>query len=255
MPELVFVTGEPALVINQMLVIADIHIGIEYEYRRSGIHIPSQTEKLINKLETLIKKTKAKRLVILGDVKHKVPGISFQEEREVPVFLKHVSEKVPIDIVPGNHDSGLKDYLSENVKLHSSKGFRHENVFFSHGHAWPDKGFLETKYLLMGHVHPAAEFTDKLGYKWSEPVWVKAKIKKQELERQYKTKLKTTPEVVVFPAFNEFAGRIAINKPLREIDLKHKTGPPSPIFRICKLKEARTYLLDGTCLGKLGNLQ
>ena len=59
MPTLSFVTGQPALVFNRNLVIADLHIGIEYELYKSGIKVPTQIEKMKEKIDSLIKKTKA----------------------------------------------------------------------------------------------------------------------------------------------------------------------------------------------------
>ncbi|MCK4531351.1 MAG: metallophosphoesterase, partial [Candidatus Aenigmarchaeota archaeon] len=118
-----FLTGKPALVLGKTLVIADLHIGVEYEYYKSGIRIPSNTENMRKDVENLIKLTKAKNLVILGDVKHKVPGISRQELREIPDFLYSLGTKIKVDVLPGNHDSGLKDFIPDNVFLHSSRGF------------------------------------------------------------------------------------------------------------------------------------
>lgn len=254
MPELRFLLNEPALMIDKTLVIADLHIGIEYEYRQSGIHIPSQTPKLLERIMNIIEKHKIKRLILLGDIKHKVPGITFQEEREIPAFLKHLSEIVSVDIVPGNHDSGIKDYLPKTIHLYPSTGFGFKGYFFSHGHAWPGKKFLNNKYLLLGHIHPAIEFTDTLGYRWSELVWIQTKLKKKPIQEKYKIPIKTLPEIIIFPPFNELAGKIVVNKSLREIESQYKSGPPSPIFRVCDLVGAKIYLLDGTYLGELGKL-
>src|SRR3989338_1481879 len=102
-----FITGEPALVFNKNLVVADLHIGIETEYRKSGITIPTQLEKMKEKIDGLIKKSKARRLIIIGDVKHQVPGVSFQELREVPEFFNYFSGKIETHIVLGNHDSEI----------------------------------------------------------------------------------------------------------------------------------------------------
>ena len=92
-----FVTREPALLINsngnRALIVSDLHIGIEYEYYLRGMRIPSQTKSMVNRLDTLIESTKADRLVIIGDIKHRVPGISKQELREIPEFFGTLSRK------------------------------------------------------------------------------------------------------------------------------------------------------------------
>ena len=76
-----FITGEPALMVGKALVVADLHIGIEHEFRQAGLKVPSQLEGIVKRIDALIEKNKADRLIILGDVKHKVPGVSWQEEK------------------------------------------------------------------------------------------------------------------------------------------------------------------------------
>ena len=90
--ELKFIQNQPALVFNKNLVIADIHLGLEYELYKSGINVPSQTEKMKKKIDQLIKKTKPNRLIFLGDIKHQIPGVSWQELKEVPEFFEHFSK-------------------------------------------------------------------------------------------------------------------------------------------------------------------
>ncbi|MHC4479340.1 MAG: hypothetical protein ACYTEL_27285 [Planctomycetota bacterium] len=96
MDQIKFVTGKPALLVGKSLVVADLHLGIEREFYQSGIKFPSQTEKIKDMVEGLVKITKAERLILLGDVKHKVPGISLQELREIPQFLEHFSGKLEV---------------------------------------------------------------------------------------------------------------------------------------------------------------
>ncbi|MEM5872369.1 MAG: hypothetical protein QXD55_00695, partial [Candidatus Aenigmatarchaeota archaeon] len=80
---------EPALLVEDALIVTDIHIGIEYEILHSGITIPSQVERIEKRLDNLIKQAKAKQLIILGDLKHQVPNISWQEYKETPKFFEH----------------------------------------------------------------------------------------------------------------------------------------------------------------------
>ena len=251
-----FVTGEPALVSGRTLVRADLHIGIEFEYYKSGIIIPSNTEQMKNDIERLIKRTRAKRLIILGDVKHKVPGVSRQELREIPDFLQFLANKIKVDVIPGNHDAGLKDFIPNNVFLHSSRGFEFGGCYFLHGHTWPLPEVLKADYVLVGHEHPQIEFRDSLGYRFFEPVWVRAKLDREKLRRKYKNIPKKLPELIVFPRFNRLSGGISINRPLTDIDKAHKTYHTGigTLVRSAELNSAKIYLLDGTFLGKLNDL-
>jgi putative SbcD/Mre11-related phosphoesterase len=252
--ELKFVTGEPALKIGQAVVVSDLHIGIEYRYRKEGVALPSQSERLFKRLESVVKKTKAKKLVIIGDVKHKVPGTSFQEEREIPAFFRRLVEFVDVEVTPGNHDGGIEKLLPEEVKVYPSTGFLLGKTWLCHGHAWPDNDFLKAKQVVIGHNHGGIEFRDQLGYRWVEPAWVRSELDKKGLFQHYKDfSGKGIPEVVLMPVFNEFAGLIGLNRPLDEIEGYYSEGP-GPLFRIMQREKAMIFMLDGTFLGQLKRL-
>jgi len=241
-----FLTSEPAVVEHKTLIIADLHIGIEHEFYRDGINVPSQTGKMAERIEKLIKQTGVERLVIIGDVKHKVPGISWQEEKEVPKFFERLSGLVRVEVVPGNHDGNLKD-LAPGVKIHKSSGFLLKNMYMSHGHTWPEPEFLKSDYILIGHEHPVFEFKCGLGYRWLEPVWLRVKLDKSRLGRKYKN-VRKVPELIAVPAFNPFLGGIAVNRSQKEELL-------GPLIKCTDMKRAKVYLLDGTFLGELGKLR
>jgi len=240
-----FVAGEPAVLFGKKLVVADLHIGIEHEYYTSGVKLESQTHEMSKRLDIIIKQTKASELILLGDIKHKVPGISYQELREIPEFMKHFLDKLKVIVVMGNHDPGIENFAKVDVK--PTEGFASDEVYFTHGHTWPSKDFLKCKYLIMGHIQPQIEFKDKLGYRWQEPVWVRSKLDPGEVKKKYGSHA-DLPEVLIIPGFNTLIGGHKINRKSHEKE--HKT----PIMKMLKLKESDIYLLDGTYLGKLKDL-
>jgi len=238
---------EPALLLeNKILVLADLHIGLEYEIFQSGITIPSQVEKLERRIDNLIRQTKAKHLVILGDVKHQVPNISWQEYKEIPKFLEYFTN-IKMSIVKGNHDGDIERLARKDIDIHEPKGFRINDFVLTHGQAWPDKNDLNAKYLIMGHVHPAIEFWTE-NFRTIEPCWLKCKIDNKKLEEKFgiKTKFK---QGIIMPAFNRLVGGMAFNSKDFE--------PLGPLLKneVFKWKESDVYLLDGTYLGKLENLK
>lgn len=251
-----FVTGQPAVLAGDALVIADLHIGIEYGYYKSGIRMPSNTKGMLKVIEELIALTGAKRLVILGDVKHRVPGSSKQEMREIPDFLERLSGLVSVDIVPGNHDSDLGDFLPESVRLHPSSGFAKGGFYFMHGQAWPPSGFMHSEHVFVGHEHAQIEFRDKLGHRFYEQVWIRAELDRKKLLEKYKAVTSHLPELIIVPKFNRLSGGISMNYPVSRIDRAHKSheGGIGPLARSSKLAKAKVYLLDGTLLGKLERL-
>ncbi len=243
--EIKFLT-EPALLLeNKVLVIADLHIGIEYEIFKSGITIPSQVEKLEKRIDNLIKQTKVKHLVILGDVKHQVPTISWQEYREIPKFLEHF--KIKISIIKGNHDGNIERLAPNEIDIYDPPGFRINNFLLTHGQAWPFMSDLEAENIIMGHVHPAVEFWTE-NFRTIESCWLKCEVDNEKLFKKYKIKTKFK-QGIVMPAFNHLIGGMAFNSKDFE--------PIGPLLKneVFKWKNGEVYLLDGTLLGKLKDLK
>lgn len=259
------------------LIIADLHIGWEVALTQRGIHIPSQTHKLLNNIRQLIKSTRATSLIFLGDVKHSVANTQPVEWQEVPSFFeavgKHVSE---IKVVPGNHDGNLEPLLPADVEILPTKGVSVGNVGFFHGHTWPSPKLLQHDTIVIGHVHPIISLSDPLGFRVSKQVWVKVncdgarlaasiikrlKIKvnsndvKKVLKQRFNIKLRTS-QLLVMPAFNNFLGGQPINKIGATRSSRFKMFI-SPIFRSGSLDtdSAEIYLLDGSFLGVVKHLK
>ena len=109
------IIDEPILVIEnktRSFIAADLHIGIEYELDQHGITIPSQTEKILKKITKHLKKVKPDQIILLGDVKHKIPYTTRQEERELPEFITELAAHAEIYILPGNHDIKIEKLIS-----------------------------------------------------------------------------------------------------------------------------------------------
>jgi len=237
---------EPALLLeNKILVVVDLHIGIEHEIFESGITIPSQVEKIQDRIDKLIKQTKTKHLIILGDVKHQVPNISWQEYKEIPKFLDHF--KIKISIIKGNHDGNIERLAPKEIDIYDPPGFKINDFLLTHGQAWPFMGDLDAEYIIMGHVHPAVEFwTEK--FRSIEPCWLKCEIDNERLFEKYKIKTELK-QGIIMPAFNHLIGGMAFNSKDFE--------PLGPLLKneILKWKNAEVYLLDGTYLGNLKDLK
>ena len=246
--------NEPALIVEnniRTLVIADIHLGIEWELYHSGISIPSQVEKRTARIMEYISKAAPERIVLLGDIKHNVPRTSWQEKQEVPAFLKNLAGFAPVDIVPGNHDGDIEELIPENVTMHSMRGFVLDSAGYFHGHTWPDADLLSVSHVIMSHNHPAIRLTDALGHGVSEPVWIRTRFIEKAIREHYgKIEDWRDPEVVIMPAFNELSGGIPFNESIHEELL-------GPIFanHAIELEKARAFLLDGTDIGTIEGIK
>lgn len=247
-----FLTDYPAAFISdeKILVIAELHLGLEYEIYKSGISILPQREKFLETLGKLIEMTGAKKLVIVGDIKHKVPGSSIREDKEIPKFLETIGNQIKTIAVKGNHDDRIEQILPSNVKIYSSRGVKIKKYGFFHGHAWPSKNLMKCDYLFMGHIHPAIEFRDDFGYRNSEKVWIKGKLNSKKVKEKFEMSKTGELNIVVIPTFNNILGGKAVNSVSKEDQI-------SPLIAndFFDLDSAKIYLLDGTYLGILENIK
>ena len=240
---LVPVHGSAALhlVDESALILSDLHYGVEAEMLRGGVWVPNRSTGRTEKVLKLIKQTKSKRLILLGDVKHQVPHNSKQQRTDLEQFFMAVNRVAKVEIVPGNHDGGLEDIIPSDVKFHKSDGFVIEEIGMVHGHAWPSQEVMNSKILVMGHEHPALSFRDRLDKLHSEPCWLRAPMLEHE---RYD---KVPEQLIVMPAFGELAGRTMNREPLKGL---------GPVLRngLADLAKARVETLEGLDFGELGNL-
>ena len=200
----------------------------------------------------MIELTKAKTLVIVGDIKHKVPGSTLLEDREIPKFLTNISKKIKTILVKGNHDDRIEEIMPEEVKVYPSHGFRIDRYGFFHGHAWPSTRLFACDYLFMGHLHPAIEFKDAFGFRAVEQVWVKGKLDEEKVRKKFELKGTEVGELnlIVLPVFNQLLSGIAINKLAKE-----ELIGPILANNFVDVKNSSIYMLDGTFLGTMKNIR
>jgi putative SbcD/Mre11-related phosphoesterase len=239
------IPNTPALVIDdRILVVADLHIGMEMELKEAGFILPSQTEKITDRLISILEDVRPERLVILGDLKHNIPKTSRQEWDDVPLLVQALQEYVEeVDVIPGNHDGGLGRMLPGTVRVRSPRGTTIGDVGLFHGHAWPSKEVMSTKIAIMGHDHPTIMFVDNLGMKAAKRCWVRTNFRRKS--ERYETMPK---ELIVMPAFNDFCGGTPINDP------KSKLLGPVLSNTFLVLNKSKIHLLDGTYLGVRSDL-
>ena len=261
---------------TKTLLIADPHVGWELELQQKGIHVPSQTPKILNKLTAILSKYKPQRLVIVGDVKYTVVSSEMAEWHDIPDFFAKLQNVVPnISVVRGNHDANIEPLLPENVELLPATGTVIADVGVFHGHKWPSPELLGCKTLVMGHLHPVVVFRDPAGFKITRQTWMKAEIKSealakillqkhnvkiqgsvaQTLQKHFGVKLRAK-ELFIMPSFNDFLGGRPINetRPRKECGAEALIGPVLRSEAV-DVDDSELFLLDGTYLGTLNQLR
>ena len=144
---------------EKILVIGDMHIGLEEALNKQGILIPRQgVDDVIKRLKKIIFKLKIKEIILIGDVKHEFGTISDQEWRDTLKVLDFLLEKGKIILIKGNHDTILGP-ISKKRNLEVKEFYKINNMLFAHG----DKIVNEkAEVIVIGHEHPAISFEERI---------------------------------------------------------------------------------------------
>ena len=244
------VYNERALYVEKekAIVIADLHIGIEFEYSLQGVNIFPQTARFLNRIKKIIEEKRAEKVIILGDLKHVIAGKGKEEhkealekeKKEVRYFIKKLDEFADIYIIKGNHDGMLR---SKRAKIIDAKGMEMNGIAFVHGHAWPSESIMKNEIVVLAHIHPCIRVSTKIGYSYLMPCWVKGRFRRKDFLKIYK-KGNDKMEFIIMPAFNPLCGGIAVN---REMLI-------GPMSKIMDIRNSYVYMLNGINLGRIRNL-
>lgn len=235
-----FLYNAPAIFYKDALIVGDTHFGIERKMKSRGIHYKFFSLKIAEKLIDLIKEKKAKKLIILGDVKEEI-GTMDETTHDA---LERLSEHAKLILVKGNHDGGLEFPGAEIV---DSAGFVYKKIGLSHGHAWPAEELFSADYIINAHQHPLILFRDKLGKSHTEPAWLFAPSEHENIAANYEN-FNRNIQLVIIPAFNPLVGAVINRKGEKHLG-------PLLNNNLFKLEQSKVFRLDGTLLGKLGDIE
>ena len=165
------------------LFVADVHVGKEHRFGRSGIAIPGGiSEATLRRLFELCDQSGATRLIVLGDFMHAKPNAC---ESWLAVLSLLLAERpaLQVEIVAGNHDKiSARSMLDERVLWHHQAIVKSPFVLV-HEPANDPRG-----YVLSGHLHPGWRLSATRRAGVSAPVfWFR-------------------PGYAVLPAFGDFTG-------------------------------------------------
>jgi uncharacterized protein len=140
------------------LIITDPHFGKTATFRNAGIPVPEDTTQAdLQRITTLLDKTGASTLIILGDLLHAKSGrkddvmAAFQTWR-----LAH--SEIAIDLLRGNHDRYAGAPPAEwNIRVHTLDLVRTPFRFM---HEPPQAE--DELYVMCGHIHPSVSLSDGL---------------------------------------------------------------------------------------------
>ncbi len=241
-----FLGDGPALVIEgrqRVLVVADLHFGIEADLALHGLHFKSRSTERLARLLSMIDTAEPDALILLGDIKHSIPSLTRQEFSEMPGVFDALRSRIPVMVFPGNHDIGIERFLVAG-ELQPKEGSVIDGVGYLHGHTYPSAA-LSGHLIVCGHHHPMVCLYDDVGCSLQAPAYLRAGINTAALGLD-DTKTETPSRVLFIPAFNEIAG----------YDILQITRNPfSPLSRCMATDDAEIILADGTYIGSLRSLE
>jgi len=267
------VVGEPAAVADlgaqRVLLVADVHAGIEAGLRyERGVELADRADERRSRLLGLITETTPDRVVVLGDLVHRIGAPDGDEQAELEALVAAVTDRVPLTLVEGNHDGGVAEAVGPAIDVVDPRGgvlgeadATHDlpeggSIGVLHGHTWPGPALWGADVICVGHEHPQVRLEDAVGGSRTARAWLRGPLSpaafagssggtdsREADPRETDAKRSFTgdpPELVVFPAFNERSGGTWIN--VAGDDFLAPFLPDG-------LAAGDAYLLDGTRLG------
>ncbi len=226
------------------LVVADLHLGIEYALALKGVYLPAyQFKEIIGILDSYLDRYKPAKLIIVGDLKHEFGQKTWQEHRETLELLESMRRRgINLVLVRGNHDNFIRGVLERNNVDFRDPVYIENEYLFIHGHKeLPTSIDLSSiKYIVMGHEHPAIMFRDEVGSKDKFPTFLFGD-------------LDVSKKLIVLPALSPVATGVEVNVAdssdflspiLRKIDIGSFYAVPSlrsGLLRPIKIENLRLF--------------
>jgi len=137
---------------ENILIIADTHVGYEESLNKQGILIPRfQFQEIIKRLKPIL--NQYNKIIINGDIKHEFGTISDQEWRHTLQLIDLLSEHCKeLILIKGNHDTILGPIAKKrNIKIVDE--YKVNDILITHGDKLKD--LKEIKTIIIAHEHPA----------------------------------------------------------------------------------------------------
>lgn len=189
-----------------LLVISDLHLGLEGTMTREGNYVPEhQLETVLEEIEKAGRLTDADRILVNGDLKNEFKT-SYKETEEVEQLLKFLkNEFEDVILTVGNHDTFLESTV-DKYGLELREHYKENQTVFTHGHIGLDD--LETgeyETIVLGHEHPALALEDEIGVREKVDCFLHGYTRDGK-------------NIIVLPAFSDISNGTSINEtPVHEL--------------------------------------
>lgn len=183
---------------KDLIVISDLHLGLEGNITYEGGYVPKfQLEHIKQDLKDIAEITDASKIVINGDLKHEFSTTRFSEKKEIENFLDLLEDLFDeVIIVKGNHDTFLEN-LTNTRKTVLKENYVEGKTFFTHGHKLPEN-IDDHEIIVIGHEHPALVLEDEIGISEKVDCFLYGET--------------CIGNLVVLPAFSKISGGSKVNQ-------------------------------------------
>jgi DNA ligase-associated metallophosphoesterase len=188
--EIVLVPGRAAfLPATATLLVADLHLGKAATFRSQGIPVPEgSAQKDLARLALLVAATRARRLIVLGDLFHAKSGCTEHVFAEFTAARERFAD-TEVMLVAGNHDRSV-GRLPPGLGIDSLLRTHDEPPFhFVHEPGTPlPEPDRDEPFTIAGHLHPTIAVASPSGDRLTDRCFV------------------AEPGLLLLPAFGSFTG-------------------------------------------------
>lgn len=142
---------------TKTLVVADLHLGKSAAFRTKGLAVPEgDTEADLARLSRLIHDTRAKALIIAGDLIHSNAGLKEGALDQFDRWLAH--HPIEVTLTLGNHDQRGKRFLQS---IYNDRILIEPKIVLAELEITHDPADLtEGHYGIAGHLHPGVKIKE-----------------------------------------------------------------------------------------------
>jgi uncharacterized protein len=188
--EIVLVPGRAAfLPATATLLVADLHLGKAATFRSRGIPVPEgSAQQDLARLALLVAATRARRLIVLGDLFHAKSGCTEHVFAEFTAARERFAD-TEVMLVAGNHDRSV-GRLPPGLGIDSLLRTHDEPPFhFVHEPGTPlPEPDRDEPFTIAGHLHPTIAVASPSGDRLTDRCFV------------------AEPGLLLLPAFGSFTG-------------------------------------------------
>jgi len=187
---------------SELVVISDLHLGLEGSMTEKGSYVPpTQLKDTLKELETLKSETGAEKLLVNGDIKNEFSSSKYSERKEIKNFLDKATELFDeLILIEGNHDTFLSSTL-EKYGLRFLKYYIENGVLYTHGDRSLEELEVKEDYntTVIGHEHPALRLEDEIGITEKIDCFLYGETDERK-------------DIIVMPAFSQISNGTNINE-------------------------------------------